>query len=237
MEEMTIVRFFVDKEKRGKEKRWGSWRYFVSAKSALAGKEQVHLIEVHLPGFFYKNKTWTEKQRRIYLEGLCIPEEGTDTYYLFEKEAEAFLGMKNNVLPAGFLRLLLQNCGIRFSALVWLNDGEEGREELLEKWVRHTRYIGVVSPEELIEEWQETLWEEYGFLLEAAEEVSELHIPKEGRQLWITGRKLYGLKPDMLAQGAVFISTEVDGMGKNLCARAKDVKYLDIKCFLASLFP
>ena len=109
MEEMTIVRFFVDKEKRGKEKRWGSWRYFVSAKSALAGKEQVHLIEVRLPGFFYKNKTWTEKQRRIYLEGLCIPEEGTDTYYLFEKEAEAFLGMKNNVLPAGFLRLVLQN--------------------------------------------------------------------------------------------------------------------------------
>ena len=237
MEEMTIVRFFVDKEKRGKEKRWGSWRYFVSAKSALVGKEQVHLIEVRLPGFFYKNKAWKEKQRRIYLEGLNIPEEGIGTYYLFEKEAEALLGMKNKVLPAGFVRLLLQNRGIRFSTLVWLNDGEEGREGLLEKCVRHTRYIGVVSPEECIEEWQETLWEEYGFLLDKAEEVSGLHLPAEYGQIWIGGKELYGLKPDMLARGAVFISTEVDGMGKNVCARAKDAKYMDIKCFLDGLFP
>lgn len=237
MEEMTIVRFFVDKEKRGKEKRWGGWQYYVSARRLQVRTELINLLEVDLPGFAYKKKAWTQKSRTRYLQGLDVPAEDVHTYYLLEKGAEEFMGRENKPLPTDFVCLLLQSLRMQFEALVWLWDGDIEKCTLIEQFVRHTRYIGVVASENCVEEWQEVLWEEYGFLLEVAEDIAGLHVPKPGRQLWIAGKELYGLKPGMLTQETVFLSTEVGGIGKNVCARAKDAKYLDIKCFLKGLFP
>lgn len=237
MEEMTIVRFCVDKEKRGKAKRWGEWQYFVAARRVQVGTEYINLLQVDLPGFVYKKKVWTQKSRTRYLQRLDVPAEDERTYYLLEQEAGEFLDRENKLLPTEFVRLFLQSLRMQFDVLVWLWDGDFGKSSLIEQYVRHTRYIGAVTSEDCLEEWQEELWEEYGFLLEVAEDVTGLHVPKTGRQLWIAGKELYGLKPGMLTQETIFLSTEVDGTGKNVCARAKDAKYLDIKCFLESLFP
>ena len=237
MEEMTIVRFVVDKEKRGKEKRWGNWQYYKTESRKTVGNTPVNLLQVDLPGYFYKKKEWPLKKLTGYLRGLDVPEENSHIYYLMEKEAEVFLGRKSKTLPIEFVSLLLQNRWKKVDALIWLGELDTEDKKLVERFVRHTRYIGTVPLQEETEEWQEMLWEEYGFLLEAEGEVSKLHIPKEGRQLWITGREVYGLKPGMLLPGTIFVSREVDGSGKKMCARAQDTKYLDIKCFLESLFP
>lgn len=237
MEDLTVVRFLVDKEKQGKEKRFGDWQYFVSAQTVRVGKKHITLWQVSLPGFAYRKRNWKEKSRSAYLNGLEIPVENEQTYYLIEKGAEAFLGRESRELPASFVYLLLKNSDMHFDALIWLWDGDTGKKKLLEQVVRSTRYMGVIAPGEFAESWQEYLWEEYGFLLEAAGDISGLHVPKEVGQIWIGGKELYGVKPGMLARETIFISTVADGPGKNMCARAQDTKYLDIKCFLESLFP
>ena len=81
MEDMTIVRFFVDKEKRGKTKRRAEWQYYVDNRRLYAGKDDIILLDVVLPGLAYKKKEWNANSLTEYLQGLPVPQEGRHTYY------------------------------------------------------------------------------------------------------------------------------------------------------------
>ena len=238
MEEMTIVRFFVDKEKRGKEKRRAKWQYFMDNQVLKAGEGYLNLITVCLPGMAYKKKEWNTKMWTEYLQGLVVPPEGRCVYYLYEDGAKEVLGREEQGLSVEWVSFMLRSCQARFEAMVLFWDRETENGELLEKHVRHTRYMAVVTEhEEDAAHWQDMLWEEYGFLLEVVSEANLLHIPQNRNTLIVAGKELYGLMPGMLTPGTLFVSTRRDSAGKKLCARAKDVKYIDIKCFLAGLLP
>ncbi len=238
MEEMTIVRFFVDNEKRGKEKRRAKWQYFADNQVLKAGAGYLHLVTIYLPGMAYKKKAWNKKMWTEYLQGLTVPPEGGCVYYLYEDGAKEALGREEEGLSAEWVSFILKSYRIQFDALLLLWDREAKNGELLENHVRHTRYMAVLTEhEEDVAHWQDILWEEYGFMLEVVTEANLLHVPKNRKILIVAGKELYGLMPGMLTPGTLFVSTRRDGAGKKLCARAKDVKYLDIKSFLASLFP
>lgn len=238
MEEMTIVRFFVDKEKRGKEKRRAKWQYFMEVQVLKAGEGYLKLITVYLPGLAYKKKEWNAKMWTEYLQGLVVPPEGRCVYYLYEGGTKEVLGREEQGLSAEWVSFILQSRKVQFDAMVLLWDRETENGELLEKHVRHCRYMAVVTKrEEDATHWQDMLWEEYGFLLEVVTEANLLHMPPNKNTLIVAGEELYGLVPGMLTPETLFVSTRRDNMGKKLCARAKDVKYIDIKCFLASLLP
>ena len=238
MEEITVVRFFMDKEKRGKEKRRAQWQYYVDSTKIKTEAGSMKLITVYLPGGAYKKKAWTPKMWTEYLQGLALPPEGRYVYYLYEDGAGEILRRENEALPLEFVFFLIKSCKLRFEALVLLWDRETEGGDMLKAYVRNTRYMGVITDKaEYVAQWQDIFWEEYGFLLEVVGEAGALHVPRNGKKLIVAGKELYGLTPRMLLPGTVFISTETNGAGKTVCARAKDVKYIDIKCFLEGLLP
>ena len=77
--------------------------------------------------------------------------------------------------------------------------------------------------------------EEYGFLLDVAAEFAKLHVPAKGKTLVIAGTELYGTTPLQLPSGTTLVSTVVSGEAKRLCARAKEVRYFDVKSLLRDI--
>ncbi|MBD5511065.1 MAG: hypothetical protein HDR08_07425 [Lachnospiraceae bacterium] len=233
VEEMTVVYFVMDKAGAGKRKRRGSWQYRIETREKCGRGGSVSLCKVYLPACSYKKKPWKEKDRSEYIQGLEVPSEGRNVCYFYEEEAKAFLGRKEEPLSLEGLLFLIWYRQIVFDSLIILQDRELETEELLAKYVRDTRYIGVVTGggEELSEA-KEELLEEYGFLLDISTELTGLHIPPKGSVLIVAGEELYGITPLQLPKGAIFVSTVVSGAAKKLCARAKEIRYIDMKCLL-----
>ncbi len=233
LEEMTVVYFVMDKGGTGKRKRRGSWQYRIESREKCGRDGSVRLYRVCLPVYSYKKKPWKEKDRSEYIRGIEVPSEGRNVCYFYDEEAKVFLGRKEEPLSLEGLLFLIWYRQIVFDSLIILQDRELETEELLEKYVRDTRYIGVVtSSGEALSEAKEELLEEYGFLLDISTDFTGLHIPAKGSVLIVAGEELYGLTPLQLPGGAVFVSTVVSGAAKRLCARAKEVRYADMKCIL-----
>ena len=165
-----------------------------------------------------------------------VPQEGRNVCYLYDEEARAFLGRREEPLSLEGLLFLIRWHQITFDALIVLQDRELETEAILAEYVRDTRYIGVVSAgEETFSETKEALLEEYGFLLDTAAEFAKLHVPAKGKTLVIAGAELYGTTPLQLPSGTALVSTVVSGEAKRLCARAKEARYFDVKSLLRDI--
>ena len=236
MEEMTVVHFMTDKDGCGRRKRRGSWQYRIENRQINGSNGAVCLFTVYLPAHSYKKKPWKEKDRTAYIQGLEVPQEGRNVCYLYDEEARAFLGRREEPLSLEGLLLLIRWHQITFDALIVLQDRELETEAILAEYVRDTRYIGVVSAgEETFSETKEALLEEYGFLLDTAAEFAKLHVPAKGKTLVIAGAELYGTTPLQLPSGTALVSTVVSGEAKRLCARAKEARYFDVKSLLRDI--
>lgn len=233
LEEMTVVYFVMDKAGAGKRKRRGSWQYRIEDREKCGRDGRVRLCKVCLPTYSYKKKPWKEKDKREYIRGIEVPFEGRNVCYFYEEEAKAFLGRREEPLSLEGLLFLIWYRQIVFDSLVILQDREMETEALLAKYVRDTRYIGVAAgSEEEFSETKDELLEEYGFLLDISTEFAGLHIPAKGIVLIVAGEELYGITPQQLPGGAIFVSTVASAAAKKLCARAKEVRYTDMKCIL-----
>ena len=236
MEEMTVVHFMTDKDGCGRRKRRGSWQYRIENRQINGSNGAVCLFTVYLPAHSYKKKPWKEKDRTAYIQGLEVPQEGRNVCYLYDEEARAFLGRREEPLSLEGLLFLIRWHQITFDALIVLQDRELETEAILAEYVRDTRYIGVVSAgEETFSETKEALLEEYGFLLDTAAEFAKLHVPAKGKTLVIAGAELYGTTPLQLPSGTALVSTVVSGDAKRLCARAKEARYFDVKSLLRDI--
>ena len=236
MEEMTVVHFMTDKDGCGRRKRRGSWQYRIENRQINGSNGAVCLFTVYMPAHSYKKKPWKEKDRTAYIQGLEVPQEGRNVCYLYDEEARAFLGRREEPLSLEGLLFLIRWHQITFDALIVLQDRELETEAILAEYVRDTRYIGVVSAgEETFSETKEALLEEYGFLLDTAAEFAKLHVPAKGKTLVIAGAELYGTTPLQLPSGTALVSTVVSGEAKRLCARAKEARYFDVKSMLRDI--
>ena len=236
MEEMTVVHFMTDKDGCGRRKRRGSWQYRIENRQINGSNGAVCLFTVYLPAHSYKKKPWKEKDRTAYIQGLEVPQEGRNVCYLYDEEARAFLGRREEPLSLEGLLFLIRWHQITFDALIVLQDRELETEAILAEYVRDTRYIGVVSAgEETFSETKEALLEEYGFLLDTAAEFAKLHVPAKGKTLVLAGAELYGTTPLQLPSGTALVSTVVSGEAKRLCARAKEARYFDVKSLLRDI--
>lgn len=236
VEEMTVVRFITDKDGCGRRKRRGSWQYRIENRKISGRDDAVCLFTVYLPAYSYKKKPWKEKDKIAYIQGIEVPPEGRNVCYLYDEEARAFLGRREEPLSLEGLLFLMRWQQITFDALIVLQDRELETEAILAEYVRDTRYIGVVSAgEEAFFETKEVLLEEYGFLLDVAAEFAKLHVPAKGKTLVIAGAELYGTTPLQLPSGTTLVSTVVSGEAKRLCARAKEVRYFDVKSLLRDI--
>lgn len=225
MEEMTVVYFCVEKEGCGRKWRGGKWQYRITEEMM-----PVRCIIVWLPPFCCRKKPWKEAGLISYLQGLAIPKEGGRVYYLYGKEAGRLLGRQSEVLSAEWLLFMVEQCMMERNALVILQDREMDVVRLVEKYVASVRYIGIVTANG--EEWegmQEALAEEYGFLLDVAEEVRNLRIPQQSKALWVAGRELYGMNPVRLMPDSIWLSTDISNEeGKKICARGRNILYMDV---------
>lgn len=239
MEEMTVVHFILEEEGRGKKKRRGKWEYHVDKENLPVSGIELVLYTVFLPFFCYKKKEWTAEKFSDYFEGLPIPPQSRDVYYLYQEEARNFLGVSAEPISYDWLLFLIEHYRITFDALVLLPDAEIELEDFIRRYVKDTRYIGIVAKEdEDILELRENLYQEYGCLLDVAEDMKKLHIPIGGRKLTVSGEELHGAVPSMFKGSWVWINTNTDGKSASrLCARAEGVRYIDMKTFLRGIRP
>lgn len=233
MEDMTVVSFVMDREGCGRKKRRGSFMYRVENRKTSGRSGTVCLFTVYLPTYSYKRKSWKEKEKTEYIRGIEVPEEGRGVCYLYDEGARVFLGRREEPLSLEGLLFLIRWRQITFDAMVILQDRELDTEALLGEYVRDTRYMGVVAESgDALAGTADALWEEYGFLLDVAVEFKRLHVPAGRKMLVVAGESLYGLTPQQLPTGTAFVSTVVSREAKKLCARAKEVRYFDVKCLL-----
>ncbi len=239
MEEMAVVRFVLEKEGRGKKRRRGKWEYHVDMERLHVSGIELVLYTVFLPFFCYKKREWTAEKFSEYYNGLPIPPQSREVYYLYQEEAGDFLGVSAEPISYDWLLFLIKHYQITFDALVLLSGAEIEMEDFIRRYVKDTRYIGIVAKEdEDVLELRENLYQEYGCLLDVAEEMKKLHIPSEGRKLAVSGEELHGAVPSMFKGSWVWISTNTDGKSASrLCARAKSVSYIDMKTFLRGIRP
>lgn len=257
MEEMTVVFFYVDKEKWGKvkprKKRRKVWKYgkarrktpaetwlYDVRRGTAAGEQEgvvLHWAKVYLPAYESEGEEWTGEGLAEYLRGLHIPPESRWVYYLPDRAAGKLLGRTAEPLPLEWVLCLINYYALRFDGLVVLQDREMDAEELVFRFAKGTRYIGVVTGDRNTwEEAAETLSEEYGFWPEVAERFQDLHLTGS-RILFIGGKKLYQATPSMLPPECVWLDTDVQGeTGKSLCINGNNVKYIEIRGFLQEMF-
>ncbi len=234
MEDLAVVYFVMEKDGRGKTKRKGIWQYHVDQKEISCAGRRVFFIKVYLPAFYYKKKMWTSETITAYMKELPIPLQGEKAYYLYHEEVKDFLHRTAEPLPLFWIRFLIQYYSITFDALVLLDDREMEIEELVAEYVPKSRYIGIATDNrEAYETIKEELLEEYGFLLDVSTDYKGLHVPKKEKVLVVAGENIYGMTPAMVPGACNWISMATEGIsGRRLCARTKDVRFLDMKCFL-----
>lgn len=233
MEEMTIVYFVLGREITAKKKRREDWQYFVQEKRVQTPGGMLYLFLVQIPRFQYKNKNWKESALAEYLDGLALPIEGRNVLYLFDKQMQEFFCRENETLTEEWLLFLLKYYSPTFDNLIILASRELEPEKIIWQYARMTRYIGVAvkEPENYLE-LSETLSEEYGFLLDLAEEFKQLRPQHKGKWLIVAGDEPEGITPAWLSGDCIWLSAKPNNVAKQLCARAKGVQYLDIEIFL-----
>lgn len=233
MEELAVVYFVMEKEGRGKKKRKGAWLYRTEKREIPCQEGRVLFITVYLPAFYYRKRKWTSETWAAYMQMLPVPQQDEKVYYLYAEEAEAFLHREPEPLPLSWLLFFIRYYRIAFDSLVLLADRDMDIEEFTTKYVQSVRYIGIAAADSsILEEYKEVLLEEYGFLLDLAEDYKSLHVPKQGRLLVIAGENLYGVTPSALPVNCVWLSTAAKGKaGRRLCARRGDIHFLDMMRF------
>ncbi len=237
MEEMTVVHFILEEEGRGKKRRRGKWEYHVEKESLPVSESLLVLYTVFLPFFCYKKKEWTAERFSEYFKGLPIPPQSREVYYLYQEKAQNFLGVGAEPISHDWLLFLIKYYQVSFDALILLPDEEMETEDIIRRYVKNTRYIGIASEEtEDILELRESLFQEYGCLIDVAADMKKLHIPAAGRKLAVAGEELYGAVPGLFKGAWVWISTNTDKKNAaRLCARVENVRYIDMKTFLRGI--
>ncbi len=233
MEELAVVYFVMEKEGRGKKKRKSPWQYRTEKTTVFCEDKAVLFITVYLPVFYYGKKKWTSEAWDAYMQELPVLQQGEKVYYLYEEEAEAFLHRKPEPLPLSWLLFLIGYYRLTFDSLILLADRDMDIETLTAGYVQKARYIGVATADSgMLEAYREVLSDEYGFILDVAEDYKSLHVPKKGQVLVIAGENLYGATPAVLPANCVWLSTAAGGIsGRRLCARTEGARFLDITCF------
>lgn len=242
MVELTVVFFCVEKEGCGRIKRRGKWQYSIEESyvphifpSENGAGSRIKRLIVHLPAYSCKKKEWTEDTLQSYLQELAVPPESRETYYLYQEEAGRLLHRKTEPLPVDWLLLLLAHYQITFDALIILHEREMETEKLVTKYVKSTRYIGILTRDaDEFADLKEMLLEEYGFLLDIASDIRGLCRPVAAETLIIAGENLYGITPARMPADCVWLSTDATGseVGK-LCSRARNVRYVDVKTLIS----
>lgn len=249
MEEFTVVYFVTDEKAVGRKKKGARWQYHVEKESFAgrnAAKQIVHFVTAYLPLYERRSRwerflgekkgreSWRTEELREYMEGLPVPAEGREVHYLYEEKAGAILGRTEEPLSAAWLFFLLDYCREGYDALLILQDREMEGEEILKRYVQEFRYIGVVAgEEESFQRLEEELEEEYGLLLHSGGSLKQVSLPRGEKILIVAGEKLYDAVPLLLPPESLWVSIKTTGTGgKRICARARNVNYLDIKIFL-----
>ncbi len=231
MENLSVVCFFMNLEGNGKRRRKDPWEYHIE-KSFLRGKDELPLWKVYLPAYSYKKKPWKRQDWNNYMQGMQeVPAESGGVCYLLDKEVQHFLGREQEPLSYEWLIYLIEHMQVAFDALVIFQDRELEAQRIVERYASTAKYLGVVTSNE--GEWkdmEEYLAEEYGFMLEIADNLKGLHIPEKSKLLTIAGEKLYGTTPLSIPKESVWISTQVENEeSKRLCARGKEIRFISIK--------
>lgn len=246
MEDMSVVFFTVDKEKcgsvrsdEGRRFRFRKkyvWEYHVRSGTVVKNQAALHWMRVTLPARERKKREWTMQSLAEYLEGLEIPPEGRNVCYLPDLAAGQILGRTPEPLSGEWIVFLMEYYKPVFDGLIVLQDREMEAEEIILRHARKTRYLGVAtSNPESWEDIVEDLSEEYGFLLDVAEDFKGLHF--HGNSLLvIAGSQTYQAAPSLLPKGCVWLSTDVAGeAGRKVCSRAESVRYLSLRGFLREM--
>ncbi|MBD5459662.1 MAG: hypothetical protein HDR26_01780 [Lachnospiraceae bacterium] len=243
---MTAVFFTVDSEMCGSVRCAGQRRfrlrkkyvreYDIRSKTVEKDGARLHWIEVTLPARERKKREWTANNWAQYVDGLDIPPEGRNIYYLPDAEAGRMLGRTPEPLSGEWILFLMEYYKPVFDGLIVLQDREMEAEDLILRHARKTRYLGVATAN--AENWQdivEDLSEEYGFMLDVAEKFKGLHFHGENL-LIIAGNETYQAAPALLPKGSVWLSTDVAGeAGRKICSRAENVRYLSLRGFLREM--
>lgn len=233
MEEWTVVSFFMDRDMCGKYRRRDAWRYHVEEREFDCEAGRVRLLNVSLPVYGRKKKPWKKEEKASYLQGLQVPEEGRMVCYLYGEGADLFLGRQREPLSFEWSLFLLQYFKTDFEALLLLEDRGLETADWVRQFARMTRYIGILSDNpEKFEDMAEELLTEYGFILDAGEDIRSLHPPKE-KVMIVAEACLYGITPSILPKNFTWLSVSTtDTGGKRICSRTKQGNYLDIYRFL-----
>ena len=233
MEDLTVVCFVMESDMPAKKSRFGKWQFHVTEEEL----SPIRRITVHFPGVYRRKKAWTEEALREYEAQLSIPPQRGTVCYLYEDAVQSLLGREQEPLPFPWLQSMLEYYKADPDNLFVLEDREIATEELAWQYVKKARCMGVVTERPLeLTGLQESLLEEYGFLLGIWENAGKLYVPAHGRTVFVAGSRLYGLKPSALPADSLFFSTD-KGEGKKLCGRAKGVRYVDIHTFLRDCTP
>lgn len=232
MEEMTIVYFLKKDSCAAKQKRRGEWQYFVEEKHISTPGGSLVLYRVWIPEYPYKKKYWQENVLADYLAGLDIPSQGRCVLYMYDKWAQALFCQGTEPLSEEWLLFLLAFYEPAFDGLIILADRELETAEIVWKYARSMRYIGLVAEwEEDCAELCEALSEEYGFLPDVAQDFKALHTGTAQNHLIIAADNLYGVTPAQLGRGCIWLSAKAGSGAKGICARAKNARYIDIEVF------
>lgn len=232
MENLTVVYFFMDMEKAAKKRKRDSWEYHIEEGTLPKTKGKVSFYKIYLPRYYYKKKTWKKELWFDYMRGLQnVPSEGRGVYYILDEETQKSFNRGMEVLSFEWIIFLIELYQIQFDALVILWDREIETEQIIERFAKTTKYLGVVT--NMVEDWEEyqdNLMEEYGFLLDVADSLKRLHIPENAKVLYITGQELYGTTPLSIQKNNTWLSTKmVDEEGKRLCARGKNIRFVSVE--------
>lgn len=246
MQDMTVVFFTVDEEKCGcvrseegrrfRLRKKYVWEYHARSGTVVKNEAALHWILVTLPARERKKREWTPQSLEEYLEGLEIPPESRNVCYLPDAAAGRMLGRAPEPLSGDWVFFLMAYYKPVFDGLIVLQDREMEAEEIILRHARKTRYLGVAT--ENPENWQdmvEDLSEEYGFLLDVAQEFKGLHFHGDSL-LVIAGSRTYQAAPALLPKNCVWLSTDVAGeAGRKICSGAEGVRYLSLRGFLREM--
>lgn len=254
MEEYAVVLFSLEPLRAGRRRRREQWNYDITRKEYLVGNDRLLLVHVVLPGLGTRRKVWRPEEKKAYLSAICLPEEGRNVCYLYEKAAEAFLErsreplsmewslfllrwLRNNDLSAESRNLSVPTAGREAfqgvpapDALLLVADRLLDPADWVYLFAPRTRYIGILAENpKLWEPLQESMYEEYGFFPEISREPAGLHLPDKSRNLLIVSGADGGkIKPVFIPHHGIWLCTTTgDTEAKRIGSRLKHMRYLD----------
>ena len=162
-------------------------------------------------------KAYLEMRRPILFNELVLSDK------LFEHCAEIDEAARNR------MELIVPKLAKQYGVTEQLK--AENQMEWVRLFARRTRYIGILTDDpQALEELQEEIYEEYGFLIETGSDIRKLHLPDGDRGLLlVSGADLRLIKPAALPHNCVWLYTMTEGSeAGRLCSGLHDAYYLDI---------